>query len=407
LAAFLSVRASAAVVVETGGAVAPAAPVSAAAGAMLGAGASLSPITAVPGASVLAPSLNTGAVIKAFSNDTAAAPAGAVRFAPAGLPALPASAAAADAKPASKSDGSAAAAPASARRDLVPPTSTPGAASFRAVTADRELAPSFEAAGKIDRVAPEGAAALGRRVFDRAADRALLADASALDSDAPVPAAVSVSVADGSIGEIDREAALARASAFTSDGEALRDAVGAPATTAGLSFRAPGAPGAFGAEPARGGAALGGTWASGSFAAPGSVRSAGAAAAPTSLTRLSLELGSGLVVKVRAALGLESAAEAARPSAAPAAAAAPARARRVPLTSTEWLERRGLLETLSVSEAFAAQTALAAPTAAPATAVSPLPALVLDPAAPARVSPLAWWAIAFLPAGLVLLKELI
>ena len=93
----------------------------------------------------------------------------------------------------------------------------------------------------------------------------------------------------------------------------------------------------------------------------------------------------------------------------------------MPITSTEWLERRGLLESISASEAAASQeaasllppelaparaTALArAPVSAPRTAA--LPALVfLDPAAP-RVPPWAWWALALMPAGLVLLKELL
>ena len=89
-----------------------------------------------------------------------------------------------------------------------------------------------------------------------------------------------------------------------------------------------------------------------------------------------------------------------------------------PITSTEWLERRGLLESLSVSEAAAFQDAssLSTPAVAPGRALglaassapgsAVVPAPNLDPTAPVRAS-LAWWGLAFLPGALVLLKELL
>lgn len=160
--------------------------------------------------------------------------------------------------------------------------------------------------------------------------------------------------------------------------------------------------------------------------AAGAASAPRAAAAPVSFERLSLELGSGLVVKVRAALGLPAAG---RTLAAPAPnGAAAARARRAavraPLTSTEWLERRGLLESLSATEAAAVQQAAALPAAgaslfvdrglAPSVAPHAFAAAraVAPPSsdaasAPSRVPAPVWWALAFLPAGLVLLKELL
>jgi hypothetical protein len=426
LAAFLCARASAAVV-ETGGAAAVAAPVSGAIGSALGAGATMAPIPSVPGAALLAPSLNSASVVKSFSGDpAAAAPAKATLAAPTALPALPASAIAADAAPSSHRnvDGTPSSA-APARRKSLPPSSVEGQASVQSVSASRglspdsdaaaasrvdasgrDLSPSLETAGKIGHVPAAGEADLGRRVFDQGVDRADLAnpDPATLPGafasiDRAGSAAGSQGGRDGSV------AALSPASGFSSDGEILHDAVGSPAASqAGLALR----PGAYGAGAMRDGAALGGAWAPASPALPGPVPT-DQSAAPMSFARLSLELGSDLAVKVRAVLGLETEARTeSRPSTPPSGAApASARAARVPLTSTEWLERRGLLESLSASEAAADQTALAASAAAAKSAAAPLPDLILAPARSARVSPLAWWALAFLPAGLVLLKELL
>jgi hypothetical protein len=127
-------------------------------------------------------------------------------------------------------------------------------------------------------------------------------------------------------------------------------------------------------------------------------------------------------VKVRAALGFAPAAEAPRPfvsAAKPAPAAPAARPSRAPITSTEWLERRGLLESLSISEAAASQESAAIASAVFAPAVPPAPrparpssrsfraapAVILDPSAPARLPGLVWWAFALLPAAFVLLKK--
>jgi hypothetical protein len=124
-----------------------------------------------------------------------------------------------------------------------------------------------------------------------------------------------------------------------------------------------------------------------------------------------------LVVQVRAALGLPASA-APRPFAAAARADARAAASavpRAPIMPTEYLERRGLLESLSASEAAAEQTADALsrrPPAPPRAAVSEYapaaltsPAFIFDSTKPARVPPLVWWSLAFLPAGIVLLKN--
>ncbi|HEX4048830.1 MAG TPA: hypothetical protein VH309_13385 [Elusimicrobiota bacterium] len=423
LAALLCAPASAAVV-ETGGEAASAAPVSGAAGAAMGAGASISPISAVPGASLLAPSLNPAAAIQAFPSRAAGTlPAGAVRFAPAPLPALPAAAAASAAPPVSAAPGAAntegfADDGAASSRGLVPPSGAASAAAPRAIAPGRGLdeaarglaAPPIEAGG-LEPVSAEDAAALGRRVFDRAGDRARLADGSA----AGAPGASSLAVSAGAPRSARRDPLLAASGGGSAEDGALRDAVASPmpyaaAPGAALSFfRVPGSP----------------------LSSPRSAAGPASPAAPLTFERLSLELGSGLVVKVRAALGLAPALVAAAPSPLLAAAArlsgaaalAGPRRPRAPITSTEWLERRGLLESLSVSEAAASQeaaalaaTAAAAPSAfaraepglvSPAARRALVPALVLDPTRPARVPALAWWALAFLPAGFVLLKELL
>jgi hypothetical protein len=436
LAALLCTPASAQVF-ETGGAAAPVAPVSGSVGAVMGAAAPLSPISAVPGASMLAPSLNAGALIKAFSRQAAPnsnMPAGAVRFVSAPLPALPAAAAASGvpaAPTAPRSDAPRQAGAASAKRESIPPSSAAGQAGSRAVAADRrrgsgadaapegasarldaagrELSAPLDADGGFDRVSAEGAAELGSRIFDRAGDRALLADGSATGS----PGASAIAGAADRPSP-SRDPLLAASAGGSAEGEALRDAVASPIPAAA----APGAAFSFFRLPVSLFAPSRGS----SAAAPAA--GAAASAAPVTFERLSLELGSGLVVKVRAALGLAPAAATAGPfggsvKGAPAAAFSTQRRPRVPITSTEWLERRGLLESISVSEAAASQEAASLPARAvvPGRAAaswfgaSPrpaaVPALVLDPTTPVRVPPFAWWGLAFLPAGLVLLKELL
>lgn len=441
LAALLCAPVSAQVF-ETAGAAAPAAPVSGSVGSVMGAGASLAPVSVVPGASILAPALNAGAVIKAFAGQAATSsnlPAGAVRLAPAPLPALPAAAAASAAPapagtPRRESTQETGAAP--VRRELVPPASAAGSASVRAVAADRRRGPEADAApagaaarldaagrdlaapldgtGGLERLSAEGAAALGRQVFDREGDRARLTDGSA----AGTPGAAALAAADGPP-PVRRDPLLAAFADGSAEGETLRDAVASPVPAAA----APAAMLSFFRVPASLFAPSRDADAGGGASAARSSRPA----APITFERLSLELGSGLVVKVRAALGFAPAPAAnsfgGAAKGTPAASFAPRRRPRVPITSTEWLERRGLLESISVSEAAASQeAALPSPRQAASapqrggaswfsTAPSPrsaaVPALVLQTPEPARVPPLAWWGLAFLPAGLVLLKELL
>jgi hypothetical protein len=246
---------------------------------------------------------------------------------------------------------------------------------------------------------------MGRRIFDRAAEGALLADgafAPGAAAFAPGPANA-VAAGKTAAGGLERGGA---ASAAPGDGEALRDAVAAPpsalaAAPAAFALRAtpPSALGAFlrrlsGAAPASAGAPR------------------GPASAPA-FERLTLEFGAGLVVKVRSVLGLAPAVSP-RPFSAGTRAPRPAAGSLAgaPLTSTEWLERRGLLESLSASEAAAGQAFAARGTAVPAAPVvsSPAPASAPSPArAPLRSdaapSP-ALWLLAFLPAAVVLFKEL-
>ena len=441
MAALLCAPASAQVF-ETAGAAAPVAPVSGSIGSVMGAGASLSPISVVPGASILAPSLNTGAVIKAFTGSAATnsnLPAGAVRLAPAPLPALPAAAAASAAPAATgtpRRESAQETSVAPARRELMPPANPAGNSSVRAVAADKrrgsesdgapevisarleaagqEVSTPQDEAGGFDHVSAEGAVALGRKIFDRAGDRALLSEGSAAGTPgAPALAAA----ADGPTPER-RDPLLAAFAGGSPEGEALRDAVASPVpasvspATLVTFFHLP----ASLFKPAPGSLEIGAPAAGVAAYAP-----------PVTFERLSLELGSGLVVKVRAALGFAPAPATANTFDGAAKGTAPSSARRprVPITSTEWLERRGLLESISVSEAAASQEAAAlpspsfadapvraaatwfAPAYAPAPRSTVVPALVLDPAAPARVPPFAWWGLAFLPAGLVLLKELL
>ena len=401
-------------VFETGGAAAPVPPVSGAVGAALGAGAAMSPVSTVPGASLLAPSLNS-AILSAFPGHAATnLPAGAVRLAPAPIPALPAAAAVSAAPALSGGRGresSPRTSDAPSRRDMVPPSGVESATALRAVAADRrrgaaghELAAPGEVTGGLDLLSAEGSAELGRKLFDRVEDRPALAGGAAggapgeFISDGPSPVS---------------DPLLTAANGAASDVETLRDAVASPfpaAAPSGAAFSFFRLPGSLFA-PSR----------NAPSGASGAAPPSAPVAAPVSFERLSLQLGSGLVVKVRAALGFAPSAAALSPSATAngkSEAARPASRFRAPITSTEWLERRGLLESLSVSEAAASQEAAAraapvsarslanglGPAAVPRAAAAP--ARPFAPSAPARVPPLAWWALAFLPAGLVLLKEL-
>lgn len=421
-ALFFPVRGSAAVV-ESARVAAPvsAASVSGAVGAAAGAS-GLSPIQAVPGAAVLAPSLNA-AVIRAFQRESPSAlPAGAVRLAP---PAAVSSPLPSPAAPGASVTPSPAAAPS---RSLPPEATaaarpvTAGTAPTRSRDAAREravgaLASRLEAAqgpvsapgaeaAPIERMTGEAAADLGRRIFDRSVETALPAG----EADAPGSRAAAPAPSGAGVAPFAAEPLLARAgtSAAPSQGEVLRDAVASP-----LPLGAAARPGAFPA-PASEPSVFGSFFRRGAperdAPAPARARRTPAPA----FERLTLEFGAGLVVKVRTALGLTAAvsprpfSSAARP-AAPSAAGAASR-EGTPVTSTEWLERRGLLESLSASEAAAGQAVAAAPLSSPAAPRTDAPARAPAPAVPFRsgeVPAPALWLLAFLPAAFVLSKELL
>ncbi|MDE2140941.1 MAG: hypothetical protein KGJ84_00845 [Elusimicrobia bacterium] len=392
LAALFCARATAAVV-EPAVVAAPGASASGSAAAAA-AGAAMSPVLNIPPASVLAPSLNTAAILKAFPDHPAP-----VALAPA--------APAASAAPVSRAEAAPDASPAPA--ESVPPKpsfgrrGTPATAAVNALAARLEKAASDHEqtrseAGPIAPLPAESADALGRRMFDRAAERALLADtAFAPNGGAAADAAATSRSADAS-----RGAESAPMSAYAGEDGPLRDAVAASPSPSAFLFRAV-PPSAAGAAPSP--FAAGTRSPAAASALP--VGSAPAPAQAPSFERLSLELGSGLVVKVRSALHLGPPV-APKPFVAGADSAAPALAfsrapSRAPLTSTEWLERRGLLESLSASEAAADQTAAAE---RPGAMRPPSPSRLSVPARRSSVPSPALWALAFLPAAAILLKKL-
>jgi hypothetical protein len=419
LAALFSLPASAAVV-EPVVTVAPGAPISGAAGIS---GSAASMIPTVPAASVLAPSLNS-AVIKAFSGDAvlapAALPAGAVRFLPtlapaAAQPTAPAAAAVSDSgapvpfapaeslpPAASASRRTIPAVPGARKRDAATERAV-GALAARLDRAEGETSAAAGEAGPVERLTDDAAAGLGRRVFDRSSDRALLAEGAGIPSDAGQAfAGVSVPAAASAARLAAPGAAGSGTTPVSTDGEVLRDAVASPLPSAALSrpaiFTVP-----HGASADFAGAVPSAPREMATASAPGL---GAASAAPRSFERLSLELGSGLVVKVRGALGMSpSAVPAAKSFSVGANGSVPASraGTGAPVTSTEWLERRGLLEVLSASEAAADQIARAVPPRA-AALVAPS-ARVPSPRRPVEV-PGAAWALAFLPAAALLLKKL-
>ena len=412
LAALFSSPASAAVV-ETAVTAAPAAPVTGAYGAAAGA----SSVMTVPAASVLAPSLNAGAFAKAFAGDPAAAP---TMFAPAPAPAAPAAPAAAKPAPGAQDARGTPAAP----RESVPPGALPGGRSApAAAVARRREAPSERAvsalAARLDAASVAGpeapdaeaarppisdddAAGDGRRLFDRSADRAALAGGlggAPNDGFSAGARGSAVGAEDAATGETSRRPAAALTE-FRPGNENLRDAVASPAAgplpRAALFAPAPGA--AFRALLPSAPAA--------SFTPTATPAAAGPRSSAPAFERLSLELGSGLIVKVRGAMGLSRPSEPAAFSGASAgsspAAVWSAALRSGPAASTEWMERRGLLESLSASEAAAVQVARL-PEGVPSSsrfAAPPAPA----PSEPGL--PAAAWSLAFLPAALFLLKKL-
>ncbi|NNN05182.1 MAG: hypothetical protein HKL90_04705, partial [Elusimicrobia bacterium] len=139
--------------------------------------------------------------------------------------------------------------------------------------------------------------------------------------------------------------------------------------------------------------------------------------APRRLERLTLSLGADLVVRVRSVAD-RLAAGARLLAGRSLGGTYSARRGSAPLTSTRWLERRGMLETASIPGAAAA-AGMYRPSAsassgdlgraqALALGAASGSALVSVRAVPLRAgsgAPLALWALAFLPATLALLRD--
>lgn len=398
LALALCVPASAQVV-ETMGARAPVA-----AGAVGAAAGGAAVIPSVPPASVLAPSLGLAASL--------GAPAARIHFAP---PVAAPQAAAVESSPVAGQPSHQTPGRTSARKDSVPPSvlgagrAVPSAASVlsqengavdargesSALNGDAAAAaiPS-PIAGAIQDIPVERAAAMGRRVWDQTSRHGDLSQR------------VGVPVAPPG----DSGSMIVR----PSESAQLRDAVASPAAVPMGAFLArPGMQAAM--PPARPGRTSG--------ARPAE---APAAATPsTSLYRLSIEFASGLVVKVRAALGLAPSrvlAPGTRPSHPQAPGVAEHPESDAPVTSTEWLERRGLLEMLSASESVAgdvsavpvtsarsaaasADLASAQPTALPERLLDSVASIPRAPVAPAPALPSLYWLAALIPAAGALLRK--
>jgi hypothetical protein len=435
LASFLICARASAAVVEAAPAAVPTAPGAPAVGAV-GASAAGAPALSLTGSLSLVPTLTPGLSLSpaAIGAALGAAPgAGAVRLAPAADVSLPASAVTGAAAAAPAADVSApGAAPAAPQAqpgaaEALPPPAAPAelllapAASARQSFVGAELAApaaaaaaaargtSIPAAGRLEPATPEAAAASSRAFWDQSAERAEL-DSAAFS----LPRAVSALLAQARLRPARRGAS---AGFFGSDGDVLRDAVAAPPLPA--YARAAAAPGT---EPRPLAAA------SVAFGALGPARWAAESAAPlyAAIERLTLSLGRGLVVRVNGELGTLSA-TAAAPASAPEAASggsaraalsssdAPRPAARplpLPLFSTEFLERRGLLETVAtipqepLAAAASARTEQAASRAfAAGTPAAARRARADAPASETGRSPLAWWALAFLPATLALLRD--
>jgi hypothetical protein len=402
LAVLLCARASAAVV-ETAPEAAPSASVGAAGASALSPLAS--PIALVPGGATLVPALSPSSIRSILGVPPSA---GRVTLAPEAAPIIPA-AAAPGAAPAD-ADPSPAAAPAEALPPPLPAPSAPafvpmapiGAAASRSAVAGMPEAVRASGSGTPDAApsaprTPEEAAADGRAFWDQATERgrwdlAALFGAgrragAALRGRAPVAAASgpASSVEDGPLRDA-VSAGVPASAALARPWSAVRGPAGVvPATAA--SVRA----GEVDADPAT------------SF--------------PARVERLTLSVGSGLVVRVGAALRREFLSSEERDTRAGLAASA---RRAAPSTSTQWLELRGLIETasyapVSSARADAADEAPSIRTAAASWASAPTAAGVETRAFARRAaeiplrsdsgSPLAWWALAFLPAALALLRD--
>ncbi len=251
------------------------------------------------------------------------------------------------------------------------------------------------------RASAEDTASSSRAFWDQAVARPRL-DASVLEApaDRGAPAFVAPTAAVAG-------AVLPSVSASAGDGE-LHDAVAAAFPAA-----APSAAARFAAS------ASGRSYSFGAADAP--ARSAAPSlSAPRRLERLTLSLGADLVVQVRSVAD-RLAASALRLAGRGAEAVTSARrARRTtaPLTSTRWLERRGMLETAAIPGAEAAAEADRTAVPVSGEGLGRARAFVDSAAAgsrpvsvravPLRASssaPLALWALAFLPATLALLRD--
>lgn len=427
--AFLLCARASAAVVETAPAPLPSASVGAAGASALGLSAA-SPISLVPSGAALAPVLSPSLAPSGSWSPAAAAAAlgvapsgGRVLLAPPAAAALTASAVPSAATP------DAAPSPTNSGVDILPPPpatavspATPIAASAPSglATAASPLA-GHDARGVSLLVVPgaapdaratlEEAAAAGRAFWDQSDAFGRLGDAAATVSAALTasPAAVLGAGRATSATVVSLVPALEEG--------ALRDAVagGAPSSLAFSSARL-GAPDAAAAPAESRGVDSVPAAARAAILAAGALRRAGAPSrAP--IERLTLSLGTGLVVSVRSALGMGEFSSGARRPARAAYALAPASAaparRGAPLTSTEWLERRGLIETaadLPASSALAAPVGRADAGMSSARSVtgardSSGAVAVFSPVGADAGSPLAWWALAFLPATLALLRD--
>lgn len=386
LAVLLCAPASAAVVVETAGFAVPGSAASGSAAAAAVGGRTASPIRSIPGVSALAPGLTGRTRAKAAPAVRAASPAARM---PAAAATQPQAETASDPVEAASSQG------------ILPPGSDPserpsvaGRRSDRRHEAAEEAALSSGRMNDVDESSLEVAASASDRLFDLASKRSFLVHdapaktASGDRAEFHASATGSSSVRRGRLGRV--------------EDEDLRDAVASPAALPGSGA------GPLGASAAgrAGSAAL----ASGKIGAPVALPIRGRPSAASALDRLSLERGAGLVVSVRSGAAGPSAASLAGAARLPAGSRetpSPASARlgtlSAPVTSTEWLERRGLLESLSASEAAARQSAAAArATTVPAPESAPRRE---RGGAPLRVPAAAWLSLAFLPALLVVLEK--
>ncbi len=241
---------------------------------------------------------------------------------------------------------------------------------------------------------PEEAAGLGRRFFDRSQDsgRGVVVEISARRPETSLLASVgggapsALSAGWAKAAYVPADALGGHGAAFSARGESLRDAVGSVAPGPALAPAGALKPGTLaldGSAAQAGGKIL---------SAPSIETSAGfgsgaygAGSLPAAPRPLALDLsGSGLIVRVRSALGSFAGSET------PAALAPVLPAASAP-SSTAFLERGGLLEAMSTSELHAGVS----PTS-PAFAGKSVPAAPAAPSSPLRRAA-SWWPLLLLP----------